>query len=69
MALQVNKVLISDSVDTSCREILETAGVSVDYKPGLSKEDLLQCIKVRQEHTLSDMVVAQQHKVFSVHTC
>ena len=46
MALQVNKVLISDSVDVSCREILEKAGVAVDYKPGLSKEDLLQCIKV-----------------------
>ncbi len=46
MALKVNKVLISDAVDVSCREILETAGVAVDYKPGMSKEDLLQCIKV-----------------------
>ena len=46
MALQVNKVLISDSVDVSCREILERAGLTVDYKPGLSKEDLLQTIKV-----------------------
>ncbi|XP_064401143.1 D-3-phosphoglycerate dehydrogenase-like [Halichondria panicea] len=45
MALQINKVLISDAVDASCREILEGAGVAVDYKPGLSKEDLLQCIK------------------------
>ncbi len=46
MALQVNKVLISDSVDVSCREILEAAGIAVDYKPGMSKEDLLQSIKV-----------------------
>ncbi len=47
MALQVTNVLMSDCVDASCVEILEGAGVSVDYKPGLSKEDLLQCIKVR----------------------
>ena len=39
-------MLISDSVDVSCRNILQEAGVAVDYKPGLSKEDLLAIIKV-----------------------
>ncbi len=46
MALELKKVLISDSVDVSCREILESAGISVDYKPGLKKEELLDIIKV-----------------------
>ena len=46
MALQLQRVLISDSVDASCRRILEEGGVAVDYRPGLSKEDLLDCIKV-----------------------
>ena len=44
--MELNKVLISDAVDASCREILEGAGVSVDYRPGLSKDDLLTAIKV-----------------------
>ena len=47
MSLQLNKVLISDAVDASCRQILEDNGVSVDYKPGLSKDELLATIKVR----------------------
>ena len=46
MALKLAKVLISDSVDSSCREILESNGVPVDYKPGMSKEDLLAVVKV-----------------------
>ena len=46
MALKLAKVLISDSVDSSCREILERNGVPVDYKPGMSKEELLSVIKV-----------------------
>ena len=46
MALQLQKVLISDSVDVSCREILESAGISVDSRPGLGKGDLLSIIKV-----------------------
>lgn len=47
MSIKLNKVLISDAVDSSCRDILESAGISVDYKPGLSKVDLLSIIKVR----------------------
>lgn len=47
MALKLSRVLISDSVDASCREILESSGVPVDYKPGINKDDLLAIIKVR----------------------
>lgn len=47
MSIKLSKVLISDAVDSSCRDILESAGISVDYKPGLSKADLLSIIKVR----------------------
>ena len=47
MALQLNKVLISDSVDKSCREILEGDGISVEYKPGIAKDELLTIIKVQ----------------------
>ena len=46
MALELTKVLISDSIDASCREILQNNNVPVDYKPGISKEELLAIIKV-----------------------
>ena len=46
MAVELQSVLISDAVDSSCRDILTEGGVSVKYRPGLSKEDLLACIKV-----------------------
>ena len=46
MAIQLERVLISDSVDSSCRRILEEGGMVVDYRPGLSGDDLLTCIKV-----------------------
>ena len=50
MAVRLERVLISDSMDESCRSILEEDGVTVDYRPGLSREDLLACVKV---YTLS----------------
>ena len=46
MAMQLKKILISDAVDESCRTILEKAGMAVDYRPGVSKEELLASIKV-----------------------
>ena len=46
MAMIIEKVLISDSIDASCRQILETSGISVDYKAGLSKPELLAIVKV-----------------------
>lgn len=47
MAMTIEKVLISDSVDESCRQILEAGGISVDYKTGLSKPELLAIVKVK----------------------
>lgn len=46
MALKLSRVLISDSVDASCREILEGSGIPVDYKPGITKDQLIDIIKV-----------------------
>lgn len=49
MALgKLQKVLISDSLDPCCREILQAGGLRVQEKPGLSKEELLREIRVRQ---------------------
>lgn len=48
MALgKLQKVLISDSLDPCCREILQAGGLRVQEKPGLTKEELLREIKVR----------------------
>ncbi|KFP01671.1 D-3-phosphoglycerate dehydrogenase [Calypte anna] len=46
MALRkLQKVLISDSLDPCCREILQAGGLRVQEKPGLSKEELLREIR------------------------
>ncbi len=39
----MKKILISDSVDEKCTEILKSAGFDVDYKTDFSKEELLEC--------------------------
>lgn len=47
MALaKLQKVLISDSLDPCCRDILQAGGIQVLEKPGLSKEELLVEIAV-----------------------
>lgn len=51
--MELKRVLISDAVDPSCRTILTDGGVSVDYRPGLSKEEILACIKVCTLSSLS----------------
>ena len=66
MALKLAKVLISDSVDSSCREILESNGVPVDYKPGMSKEELLAVIKVSHGYPLSLSVQATTDSIVAV---
>jgi len=43
--LSIKRVLISDKVDSSCKDILEKNGISVDYKPGTTKEELMAIIK------------------------
>ena len=40
----MKKILISDSVDEKCTEILKSAGLSVDYKIDFSKDELLKII-------------------------
>ena len=40
------KVLISDAIDACCPDRLKEAGFNVDLRPGISKDDLLACIKV-----------------------
>ncbi|XP_066929361.1 D-3-phosphoglycerate dehydrogenase-like [Clytia hemisphaerica] len=45
MALEIKKVLISDKVDSSCQTVLEENSIEVDYKPGLSKDELKAIIK------------------------
>ena len=56
MSFNLNKVLISDSVDVSCRQILEEGGITVDYKAGVSKEVLLSIIKVEWNGRLWEVV-------------
>lgn len=43
---KLQKVLISDSLDPCCRDILQAGGIQVLEKPGLSKEELLVEIAV-----------------------
>ncbi len=40
----MKKILISDSVDSKAVSVLEQAGFAVDYKPGLSAEDIKKVI-------------------------
>ena len=48
MALGSKRVLISDPIDSCCPDKLTAAGFTVDLKPGISKADLLGCIKVAE---------------------
>ena len=41
----MKRVLISDKLDESCVTLLKEKGFEVDYKAGLSKDDLLSIIK------------------------
>lgn len=45
--LDLKRVLISDSVDSCCKSILEANGIAVDLKTKLTKEELLAEIPVR----------------------
>lgn len=49
-AIALTKVLISDSLDPCCKQILEAAGIQVLEKINLSKEQLQAEIKVRQKN-------------------
>ena len=45
-SLDLKRVLISDSVDSCCKTILETNGIVVDLKTKLTKDELLAEIPV-----------------------
>ena len=45
-SLDLKRVLISDSVDSCCKTVLEANGISVDLKTKLTKEELLTEISV-----------------------
>lgn len=47
-ALKLERVLISDKTDPCCEEILRQGGISVDVKPKLPKDQLLQEIEVER---------------------
>lgn len=46
MSVSLRNVLISDAVDPSCVELLQRHGINVTCKNKLSKDQLLQEIKV-----------------------
>lgn len=47
-SLDLKRVLISDSVDSCCKTILEANGIAVDLKTKLTKEELLAEIPVSE---------------------
>lgn len=47
-SLELKRVLISDSVDSCCKKILEANGIAVDLKTKLTKEELLAEIPVSE---------------------
>lgn len=62
----MKRILIADSVDPKCVDILTSAGFDVNYKPGISREDLIKviglyhCLIVRSDtivtsHLVDDM--------------
>ena len=40
----MKKIIITDSVDTKCVSILESAGHQVTYKPGMPKDEIKKVI-------------------------
>ena len=54
----MKKILISDPVDQRCGEILKEAGFIVEYKTGLSPDELLGII-----HNYNGLIVRSETKV------
>jgi len=40
----MNKILISDSIDIKCKEILEDAGIEVTYLPEITPDEIKNII-------------------------
>ena len=60
MTLEIKKVLISDKVDASCQTVLKENNIEVDYKPGLSKDELKAIIKVQHFFLLFSKIALLQ---------
>ena len=56
--LDLKRVLISDSVDSCCKTILEANGIAVDLKTKLTKEELLAEIPVSLLSLCSKLIKA-----------
>ena len=50
------KVLVSDKLSEDVVAIFKSQGISVDYKPGMSAEELGREIHVRFQHNLKAIV-------------
>lgn len=44
------RVLITDSIDQGCLDILTGAGFTVDYRPGLKNADIVASIEVKRAY-------------------
>ena len=56
-SLDLKRVLISDSVDSCCKTILEANGIAVDLKTKLTKEELLAEIPVRERRSTFALLI------------
>lgn len=64
-SLDLKRVLISDSVDSCCKTIIEANGIAVDLKTKLTKEELLAEIPVRESwSTCTDKICVLNRFVF-----
>lgn len=64
-SLDLKRVLISDSVDSCCKAILEANGIAVDLKTKLTKEELLVEIPVRESRsTCTDKISVLNRFIF-----
>lgn len=64
-SLDLKRVLISDSVDSCCKAILEANGIAVDLKTKLTKEELLAEIPVRESRsTCTDKICVLNRFIF-----
>lgn len=61
MTAKIEKVLLLDGVDPVCGEILQNAGIKVTVHAKLSKEQLLEELKVSSEKKKREWVVIIIH--------
>lgn len=64
-SLDLKRVLISDSVDSCCKTILEANGIAVDLKTKLTKEELLAEIPVGESRSTKSALLIDISWVFT----